>query len=256
MAWSRTLGGLVLDVTDRADVSGFVARHPVGTVRRRVIESYRAMRGWMIDQGSLRWMTSRPALLDSAQAVPADYGIHYPLIDSIGNRYCKPQKVETLLAGRWRELPPGVLGDVYQFAPQISNEPQMWIPTGFNGFPSGAPSEPSTIDYATESIFVIPVTNTNYPIRIWASSLINLEDNDASELFLDGPGFDWIIWDCVIKITARDNDSKNTYAIALREREKVEEQIKANIRTEVKSRGPRRDVFQLPRRRRGYYYTW
>lgn len=250
MAWSRTLGDLVTDVTDRADVSGFTSRHPTLTIRRRVLESYHALRGWMIDSGSMRWMYPFPVQLDRTQAVQGDYGTHYPLVNAGAASFCKCRKVEVSIGGKWVELPCGVLGDVYDYTASPVGEPRMWIPTGFNN------AEPTSTTGAIESIFIVPaIVPTSWVVRVWAHPIMVVVDDDASRLVLDGPGFEWLIWDCVVKIAARDNDSQNTYTIAVREREKCEEQIRRNIATEVQATGQRRDVFDAPdiRRRRAIW---
>jgi hypothetical protein len=46
-----------------------------------------------------------------------------------------------------------------------------------------------------------------------------------------------------IKIASRDNDSQGTYAIAMQERAKQEEQILKTVRNELRTSHQRRDVF-------------
>lgn len=250
MAWSRTLGDLVSDVSDRADVAGFTTRHPTSTIRRRLIESYHALRDWMTTHGSNRWMAPYPIELDPALATPFDYGIRYSLVElTSGKVFEKPIKVEYYTSNKWLELQPATLGDVYNYTAQVINNPQIWIPLGFAG-------EPTSQANAYEQILICPTKTTAFRIRCWGVPNMVLPDADGYTLYLDGPGFDWLIWDTVIKITARDNDAQNTYQIAMAERAKIEEAIKANIRTEARAVPQRRDVFHGAVRRRGYYTRW
>jgi len=242
MAWTRTLGDLVSDVTDRCDVSGYTARHPLATVRRRVIESYQRLRDWMTSAGSKRWIMG-PIAIDStgANIEHLGYGCKMPLISTglSTHTYERVHLVEAQVAGRWQELRPITLGEIRDYYSTLNtySQPQAWTLEA-----GRAEATLSTI--APFALIIAPDFDpTTYPLRVFAVFDTDVTDADATALNLDAPGFEWIIWDAVIKICARDNDSTNTYQIAMQERAKQEQQIMRTIRQETRNVTQRRDVF-------------
>jgi hypothetical protein len=241
VVWARTLGNLVTDVQDRADVAGYIARHPPATLRRRVIESYHAMREMLLSWGSTRW-SGLPFTLDPTLAVPLDStGVIYSLSYTNGpeNPIERPRLLEAqIVPGKWEELVPISLGDIAEYTVSNISRPRAWVLTGS----SGDPVLDETSLGGMMKVLIVPSFPTTIVIRAWATSVINITDADATNLTLDGPGFDWIIWDAVIKIAARDNDSQNTYQIAQIERDKSEALLRAGVKNERRTSVQRRDI--------------
>jgi len=246
MVWARTLAQIVSDVTDRCDVSGNTARHPLATVRARIIESYQALRDMMISEGSKRWIVG-PRLLSATSGnwTHMGYAARCALMVQAGagaaTPYERPQLLEVYISGRWQLLDAVSVGELRDNYQQTGyRQPQAWALIG-------NADEATGTETATGGQFAVLVAPdfdpASYPIQFYAASVINVTDADATTLTLDGPGFEWIIWDTVIKIAARDNDSANTYQIAQIEREKAETRIKHGIRSELRTTVQRRDVF-------------
>lgn len=242
--WSRTLGQLVSDVTDRCDTTGFTTRHPVATVRRRIIESYHALRDLMTSAGSKRWLVGPIALTTtSAQWDHRGYCAQVPLAagTSTMTPYERPLILLTQVDGIWTELKPIAVGEIFDFY-QPSNgygKPAAWA---LSGTPEATATE--STDGGQFTLSIAPDFDpTAYPIQFFAVSVIDVADSDSTTLTLDGPGFEWLVWDAVTKIAARDNDTANTYAIASAERQRAESRILAGIRDERKNTIQRRDVF-------------
>lgn len=246
MVWSRTLANLVSDVTDRCDIAGATARHPLATVRRRVIESYQAMREMMIAAGTRRFSSYYTLGVGTGLApVNVGYGtlirlaaLGSPIIQPLEH----PQVVEAYISGTWVPLDAIDMPEASQWRTRTTATPVAWCLMG-----QPAPGEPTVDETANGGMFsllILPAFDTAaYPIRVWACPVIAVTDSDSTTLTLDSPGFEWIIWDAVVKICARDNDSTNTYQIAQIERDKVEQRIKESIRGESRATVQRSDVF-------------
>jgi hypothetical protein len=254
MSWSRTLAELTSDVTDRCDVTGYTARHPTATVRRRVIESYQALRDLMTSLGSKRWIVGPISLNASSAAISTwvniGYAVRCPLVSSAAlpgpwtmTPYERPQLIEAYVSGQWRELKPIALGEMHDWYQQsgMLGQPQAWA---FSGDVDGEATNAESTYGGQFSVFITPAFDpAGYPIRFYAQSVINVTDEDATSLTLDGPGFEWIIWDSVVKIVVRDSDQASIYAIASAERQRVEDRIIKGIQDERRNVVQRRDVF-------------
>lgn len=246
MAWSRTLAQLVSDVALRCDVDGYTARHPTANIRRLVIESYQRLRDWMTSNGSQRFVVG-PITLDATGAgiEQLGYAVKIPLVRTVPvqpsgievHYYERLSLVEAQIDGRWRELRPvstPELRDYYQ-SYSTSSLPEAWA---YEGASAEATSS------GAYCVIIAPAFDpTTLPVRIYGVTDTTLADSDSTSLTLDAPGFEWIIWDSVIKISARDNDSQGTFAIANQERAKQEAEILQAIRGEQRVVRQRRDVF-------------
>lgn len=238
MAWSRTLAQLVSDVTLRCDVDGYTARHPTANVRRLVIESYQRLRDWMTSNGSQRFVVGPIQLNGSTGIEQLGYAVKIPLSNVAGSQsYERLSLVEAQIDGRWRELRPvsvPELRDYYQ-SYSTSSLPEAWAYQGNS-------AEATTA--GAYCIIIAPAFDpSTLAIRVYGVTDTTLADSDSTSLTLDAPGFEWIIWDAVIKISARDNDSQGTFAIANQERSKQEGEILQAIRGEQRVTRQRRDVF-------------
>jgi hypothetical protein len=239
MAWSRTLALLVSDITDRCDVDGYTARHPTATVRRHVIESYQRLRDMMTSAGSRRFVVGPIQLAGTGGVAQLGYATQIPLSNVAGTQtYERISLVEVQIDNRWKELRPisaGELRDYYQTLSTFSI-PEAWAYQGN--------AAEATSSGAAFCLLVAPAFDpATLPIRVYGVTDTTISDSDSTVLTLDAPGFEWIIWDVCIKIASRDNDSQGTYAIAMQERAKQEEQILKTVRNELRTSHQRRDVF-------------
>jgi hypothetical protein len=244
VVWTRTLANLVSDVTYRADIEGQTARHPLATVRRRLIESYQAFREMMIVAGSKRF-ASYYTIGVGTGVTPASLGYGTQLRLSTSTSPIvpleHPQVVEAYVNNLWMPLDCIDMPEASQWRTRSTATPAAWC---LIGPPSGDPITDETANGGMFSLLILPAFDTAvYPIRVWAAPVVNVTDSDSTTLTLDSPGFEWLIWDTVVKVCARDNDSTNTYQIAQIEREKVEKRLIDSVRAERKATAQRSDVF-------------
>lgn len=92
------------------------------------------------------------------------------------------------------------------------------------------------------TIGLVPAPDKSYGYSLWY--LPNWTDltGDANP-FDDGGlgGHDWVIWDCVARFAAADNDMAATYAIAAQERQKAEARMLHSLEN-VQRGGPSRRI--------------
>lgn len=195
----------------------------------------------MTSQGSKRWITG-PHTLDATTTLEhLGYACKIQLVGGTApnvRTYDRIHLVEAQISGRWRELDPVSLGELRDsYSPMAGySEPKAWSYEALR-------SEPTTTDPAFCLIIAPDCDLSAIPIRVYGTADTNITDADATTIYLDAPGFEWIIWNTVIDIAARDNDSNGTASIAMQERAKQEEQIRNSIRTERRNTVQRRDVF-------------
>lgn len=243
--WSRTLAELVSDVTDRCDVTGFTARHSTAVVRRKVLESYQALRDWMTSAGSRRWSVG-PVQLSMTLAQHLEYCVQVPLMAGSGSPvpYERPSTLLTKIGGEWTELKPITVGELFDYCTpsDARTAPQAWALQGNPAQAQGIAAEGTVGGQFT--LMISPDFDlTAYPIYMFAQSVIDVTDADGTTITLDGPGFEWLIWDAATKVIARDNDTAGTYAIAVAERQRAEDRILKGIADERQTVVQRRDVF-------------
>jgi hypothetical protein len=218
-----------------------------------VIESYQALRDLMTSLGSKRWIVGPIVLNASATALwtQLGYATRTPLMSSVTvpetgavcTAYERPQLLEAYVSGQWRELKPIALGEMHDWYQQsgMLGQPQAWA---FSGDVDGEATNDEATYGGQFCVLITPAFDpAGYPIRFYAQSVVNITDDDATKLTLDGPGFEWIIWDSVVKIAFRDSDQAAQYAMASAERQRVEDRILKGIQDEERNVVQRRDVF-------------
>lgn len=271
MSWSRTLGDLTTDVVDRVDVSGYAGRHPLETVRRRLIESYQRLREWMTDAGSNFWIGG-PYLLVQTSPEVLDYGCSFPLKTSrlvgMSNQIqtlCHLRRVETFWKQGWQEVRRQSI-----FAPDTwvgyngERYPQDFFLTGQGSNVDGAIGQSADPLSQTTSpnqdgqlrIVLLPyLGDGSCPVRMYGMPSLDIVDDYNTRLTLDTPGFDWLIYDAAIKLVVRDNDSQQLYQMLQNERAQAADTIRKSIARETSIPTRRRDVFATGdryRHRRGF----
>jgi len=238
-------------------VAGYTTRHDPNLLRRRVRESYHALREMVTNAGSKRFVTG-PLSLVTTSPVQLGYANAYPIASGTSPDYSPLEhiaRVEAYLLNRWEPLEATNSADAYSYSSQLGNQrPEAWYIYGnpqVEGFNEGTAG-------GAFMLAICPQHNPATQFRIWGVPAINVTsfaDADGTNVTLDGPGFEWLIWDCLVKIAAKDNDSSNTYQISVGERQKAEERIMTTVSNEKHVAAPRSDIFTSGRRvRRGVYY--
>jgi hypothetical protein len=204
------------------------------------------MREMMITAGSRRFASYYTlGLATGIDPVDAGYGTVMRLATGVSGGVMTPlehpQVVEAFVSGMWIPLDAIDMPEASQWRTRSTATPAAWCLVGLAG---GDPTSDETRYGGMFNLLILPAFDTAaYPIRVWAVPVVNVTDADGTTLTLDGPGFEWIIWDVAAKISARDNDSAGTYQIAQVEREKVEQRILAAIKSERRATVQRSDVF-------------
>lgn len=236
---SRDLTRLIADVRFLADVEGQTARHPDADITKRINSAIRALRALCTTNGLPYFLTSTsPATLASTQVsgeafsevpFPATavqiHGVDIESASGIGDWY----PLEPISWVQRRNYG-GVLPSSYS-APQAFAVRALPQGDGTTGTTAGV-------------IALFPAANSGR-FKIWF--LADFSDLDApTDVFLGLPDWhDWVVWTVVEDLAARDDDQRETAALAARKKQLAEANIIATAQRVV-SAGPLR-----PRRRSG-----
>lgn len=89
---------------------------------------------------------------------------------------------------------------------------------------------PSTTGLSAGKLMVFPLDASGMTYRIWYLPEFPTITN-ASQFIegFDGDALEWMLWDSVIKVAAKDDDAQNVDQIAVRERAVLQERITTNI---------------------------
>lgn len=235
----RLVSAILADVQYRADIQGEDDRHPTANLLRLFNESAQQLRTRKANLGFDGYLTgTSPANLSTTAPIatetyteenwPLDasniYGVHVLATD-----------------GTWFPLKPISLSGIRDY--QLSTNYSIF--SGYQGLPAAfalrlAPLGVSAVE-TVGKIVIVPKPTTARSFRIMYLS--NHVDMVATDTFNGMAGdIEWIIWDMTAKISARDNDSANTYKIAQIERDRIEKVFAENVpRTQMgSSEEPRR----------------
>lgn len=261
MAWSRTLADLVIDVRDRVDIGGFRLRHPDNAIRRKLIESYHAMREWITDAGSIQFV-SGPYEIDQTQSVAsAEYGCELALVvrTSLTSAFSLSHlyRLEAYYQNRWHPIDRVGIDERLKWSGghNSTSYPLEYYVQGKGSYMNSAlvPSDNIGDTSGALRIVVMPMNgyDTSSPkLRALGVPAIDITDSDSTELTLDTAGFEWLILDAMTKCIIRDNDSASQYQMTINERAAAEARIRKSIQSETKSSVQRGDVFVNRRSRR------
>lgn len=242
----RLVSSIIADAEYRADVQGQTDRHPAANKLRLFNESVQQLRTRLTNLGYEWWLygTAPGALSTTAAATgetyseenwPADaqriYGVHV-----------------LFQTGLWIPLKPTSLSGIRDF--QHARNP--WATFGILGTEPcafalrEAPLGVTTVE-TVGKIIIVPKPTVARQFRIFY--LQNWTDVADTATFNGQAGhIEWIIWDMVIKLSARDNDSNETFKIATIERDRIERLLAAEA--------PRTQMAMSQEPRRADEYGW
>lgn len=249
MARTRTLGELAADVRYLADIEGATARHPDANLYRLINESWQSLRELCTANGHRLYLTSTTGTLTAGATSGASFGslplpascvrvFALDVVDSNGDRH---------------SLDPIDFSQRNEFQ-DIWNGPSTGLPRFFHIYNIGTEAT-TTVTQGT--LALLPAPDAEYSYTLWyLPSWTDL--TNTSHVFNGVAGWEeWVLWDVVLKICARDNDMQATAAIATQERGKAEQQILAAAnhvqragpanRVDAASRGRREDKRRLDR---------
>lgn len=246
----RLVSAILADAAYRADIEGQVDRHPAANQLRLFNESVQQLRLRMSNLGFEGFLKgTSPAALGITPVVTGEtYSEENWPVDA-ANIYAVHVLFET---GLWLPLKPISLAGIRDYQRQGlrgATLSQRAAPAAFAL--REAPLGVATVE-TPGKIVLVPTPTVARQFRIFY--LQNWADVADTATFNAQDGFiEWIIWDMVVKYSARDNDSNQTYKIAVIERERVEQELAKMIpRTQMgSSEEPRRadddgyDEFQV-----------
>src|SRR5678815_1665896 len=114
---------------------------------------------------------------------------------------------------------------------------------GSNRVPAGwfllDAAQETTTAASAGKLAIAPAPGLAYPYALhYLPSWVDITDD--TYVFNGHAGWeDWVIWDCVVRIAARDNDAHGTHAIAVAERDAIAKKIRAEV-VRYNRGGPRR----------------
>lgn len=233
---SRTLTRLLADVRYAGDVESLTDRHPDADLTRRLNASIRALRALVTASGLPYFLTSTAATtLVGTRVTDESYSeIPWPAtavqIHGVDVEFSGSD-------GDWRDLQPITWAQRRTLA-------YAWERTGLRAFAVRAVPVGSGSSTTPGVIALFPGADSgNY--KVWF-----LEDftdlASGTDVFLGLPEWhEWVVNDVVRALAQRDDDQRETYAIATQRQGEAEARLLASV-TRAVSAGPLR-----PRRGRG-----
>jgi hypothetical protein len=231
---SRDLTRLLGDVRFLADIEGQTSRHPDADLTKRINAAIRALRGMVTSRGAPYFLTSTAsATLASPQVSGEGFSeVPYP---ETATQIHGVDIESTAGSGLWYPLQPIAWGQ-RRNAFAGTGYPEYFavrtVPVG------------SAAAVAAGSIAIFPAASSgNY--KIWyLPDFTDLSTSTPTHVFLGLPDWhEWVVWSVVRDISARDDDSRETYAIAAAKQQEAEVRLVESI-GRVQSAGP-----LVPRRR-------
>lgn len=234
---TRTVGDLLGDLRDRADIEHMARRHPPERLRHHLTQSLRGLQSELIRFGyteHLTWGDSAALPTTAADggdesflevAFPAGIEVHGMDVNT-GTNWYPLRKIQ--------------LEDRREYESRQGERPAAYLLQSL-------PRTPDTGTSVTAGIIqVYPASSRGDTYRlIYLEPMPPLLKNSQVVYGFDGDWLEWVVWDAAIKVLYRDDEADPSQdAKAQRERAKIESRMGVNI-TRV-NRGP-----VVPRRASG-----
>lgn len=229
------------DIRYLADIQSMTARHTDVDLNRLINESWQRFREKVSDVGNHLYLTPATGTMTAGPLAGYGFGsIAWPA------GAVRVYGIDvTVAANDIRSL------DYVQWSQR--NEYMSTFgstngtPLGFHVYSIGAES---TTTVAAGAIGIYPAPDRAYPYAVWHLPAWVDISNDTY-VFNGHAGWEkWVAWDCVLAVTARDNDMQNCAAIATQERDRVWATILSGAST-IQRVGPTKRVDSAGRAR-GY----
>jgi hypothetical protein len=240
---SRTLAQLEAEVRYLSDTEGLTLRHPSADIRRRVNNARRAYYAMVTANGLPYYLeATTPATLAGTQVSGEQYSeVPWPAGPPQADQIVGVDVASSTTADDWYELRPVTWGS-RRYAAGAGSVGAM---AGFFAIRRVPQANPADLDALLAGVIAIFPAQTSgaYKITYLPETLDLAADGD---LFVALPGgVDWVVWHVVQDLAARDDDQRETYAIASQKLGEAERRV-LEAAGRVRSAGP-----LLPRRRTG-----
>lgn len=236
---SRDLARLRADVRYLGDAESLTARHPDADLNKRINASIRSLRAEVTTRGAPYFITSTsPADLASTQVSGETFSeVPFP---STAEQIIGVDVESASGAGDWRPLQPIVWGQRRQLGVYSATALSTPYEFAVRAIPQGDGGTGTTAG----SIALFPAANSGR-YKVWfLPSFVELDAD--TDVFLGLPDWhEWVCWDVVQALAARDDDQHETAQIAQLRKAEAMARIVATAQRVV-SAGPLR-----PRRQKG-----
>lgn len=220
MALTKALSVVRNTCIKEADItigSGTTNRHETDDVNVYINDSHRAMMTMLTNRGFDFYLTE--TALAALPTSRADTNEQYSLVDwPSGSTLIK--RVDVYSSNTWHELHRRdwtQLRHECHSSSSNATRPLVYAPKS-QGTVSGATFTAGKIALAPFS------SNGKYKIT-YQPEWTNITDTTHLFLYPDETCAQWVVWDFVIKVSARDNNAKKRYAIAVERQLKCEQAI-------------------------------
>lgn len=211
MSRAVSLTQLQDEIRYRADIQTMLARHPNADLTRAINQSIQRLRE-KVSQKSRMFLASTLGSCTVGPLAGYSFGtIPWPAtavrIYGIDVTY-QANDIRTLEYIQWNER------NDFRDAYGTNNG----IPVAFTTYNIGTES---TNTIAAGNIAIFPAASSTYAYAIWFLPVF-VDLVTGTDVWNGVDGWEeWVVWDVVKKVTARDNDMANCYAIASAEQDKV-----------------------------------
>jgi hypothetical protein len=233
---SRTLAQLRAEVAYLSDTESLTARHPTADVTRRLNAQIRALRGLLTANGLPYYIETTSATTLAGTAVS-------------GEQYCEvPFPADAVQILGVDVASDASAQDWYQLAPitWAARRNARWYGVGqpryfaIRRLPQANPLDLDAVQAGAIALF----PNTDQGVYKISYLPDHVDLAAEGDLFLGLPeAIQWVVWSVVQDLAARDDDQRETYAIAGLKKAEAEARLLASV-GRVQSAGP-----LLPRRR-------
>lgn len=187
MSRNVSLGQLMADVKDQADVMGLEARHTASLLTRRINQSIQRFRERLSTEGCQHFLTSATKTLSAGATSP------YPFyaLDLSGENpsVVRTYAVDLTVNGVVKTLVHVPFEDRGRFGgPSALGEPRAWC------------------NYQTAKVAIMPAPGSEYQAVVWYLPVLP-DLALASDTFDGVAGWEeYIVWDVVCQVTVRDQN--------------------------------------------------
>lgn len=215
---TKALSDVRSDLEYQADIKlNSAGRHTPDQVDRLINDSFRSLQDKLSAIGSVFY------LVEGAQATlptsRADTNEVYSVIDwPVAARTIS--RVDVFVDGCWSSLERVEWIHIRKYARGVDSP--AFRPIVFAVKSSG---EVATTTASAGEIAIAPFSSNGSYKLSYLPEWTNLTTDSHLFRFPNEAAFQWLIWDCTVKIAARDRDSKKRHAIAVSERAKCEEEL-------------------------------
>ena len=236
---SRNVTRILGDIRYLGDCEGLTARHPDADILRRVNASIRSLRAFVTTRGLPYFLTSTTAATLAGTQVTGETYSEIPF-PATAVQIHGVDVASGTATGDWRPLAPiswaqrRNAGGIY---PALYGSPCEFA---VRAIPQGD----GTTGTTPGTIVLFPAASSGQ-YKVWfLSDWVDLVN--PTDVFLGLPDWhDWVVWDVVLALAARDDDQHETAGLAMAKKAELERRI-VETAQRVVSAGPLR-----PRRARG-----